>query len=359
MVAVLSLVAGCTASPGATDRAVARARQVLEAPMPVDRVARQVTVRVRNRACGELRTGSGVVVADDLIVTNRHVVEGAQEVQVSTWDGRSVDVAVSEVATDSDLGLLRVDGDLPPAVDEAEAELEAGDPATVAGYPGGEELAVVEGAVLGTADQVLDETEPVLVIDAEVQPGNSGGPVLSDAGELAGVVFAADLENRTALAIPLSRYRELRDGASFSAAPACSDAPAGDEPPPALGDLVLPPAPAPTVPVACPVGEPRADVTSARVDAVAGDPTRWTVTASGAVANPTTSEATLREARLEVVVAGGTRTELAVPVDPVLPGGATTPWSVQGEVSSAEPPTPAGLVLGWLWSDPGLRLRCP
>jgi S1-C subfamily serine protease len=51
-------------------------------------------MRVRNRGCDSVATGSGFAVGPRRLVTNRHVVEGAEELQLDTWDGRSVSVAV-------------------------------------------------------------------------------------------------------------------------------------------------------------------------------------------------------------------------------------------------------------------------
>ena len=57
----------------------------------VDRAVREATVRVRNRTCFGVGTGSGFMVTEDVLVTNRHVVDGADEQHESTWDGRSLD----------------------------------------------------------------------------------------------------------------------------------------------------------------------------------------------------------------------------------------------------------------------------
>lgn len=62
-----------------------------------ERRAQAITVRVRSLACDGLATGSAVVTGADTLVTNRHVVAGASRLEVSTADGRSLDVAAAEV----------------------------------------------------------------------------------------------------------------------------------------------------------------------------------------------------------------------------------------------------------------------
>jgi V8-like Glu-specific endopeptidase len=356
-VALSLSVAACVAPVPARDDAAESAKASVEATGGVERVARRATVRVRNRACGELRTGSGVVVGDDLIVTNRHVVEGAEVVQVNTWDGRSIDVTVNSVASDSDLGLLRVDADLPPAVEEADRDPATGDPVVVAGYPGGERLEILEANVLGQAEDVLEEQERVIVVDAPVRPGNSGGPVLDEDGRLVAVVFAAALEDAQALAIPLSRYRELRDSANFSDAPACTDAAPADESAVELGTLSLPAAPTTTVPVPCPASPPVVEIGAADIAPAATGSNAWQVDVSGTISNPSEVEARAVDVSVDFLAPAEPST-LTTMLDEAIPAGESIAWSVSGEVTSPTEPEADGVRLRWVWTDVGLTLRC-
>ena len=127
---------GCVAAPA--DRDPLTATPVSEVrDQPADRPLRVATVRVRNLGCASLATGSGVVVDDGLIATNRHVVDGASRLEINTWDGRTLTVDGAAAASESDLALVRVAGPLPRAVPFAHGDLEPGDRVTIAGYPAG------------------------------------------------------------------------------------------------------------------------------------------------------------------------------------------------------------------------------
>jgi S1-C subfamily serine protease len=170
----------------------------------VERRARQITVRVRNRTCTDLGTGSGTIVGPSTLVTNAHVVEGALELGIDTWDGRSLAVDVARTTTIADLAVVDLTEPLPEAVTIREGRLEVGEPVQVVGYPGGGALAFSPGtAVDYPVDADFGTTEAVLRVTATVLPGNSGGPVLDSEGELVGVVFAVEISTGHALAVPV------------------------------------------------------------------------------------------------------------------------------------------------------------
>lgn len=178
----------------------------------VERLAREVTLRVRNRGCGGVVTGSAVAVGDDLLVTNRHVVEGAEELEVNTWDGRTLTVAVAQAALSHDIAVARVDTGLPEVAEVAEADPQPGDPVIVAGYPGGGALDVRSGTVLRrTRDVIFGAEAGAIAFDAEVAPGSSGGPVLDPQGRVVGVVYALSRSERVGFAVPVSALREALD----------------------------------------------------------------------------------------------------------------------------------------------------
>jgi S1-C subfamily serine protease len=207
----LLVLPGCVTSPPApTPPPTLPSGEPVLAADSARQQAREVTVRVRNRGCSFVATGSGFAVTAHRLVTNRHVVEGAEQLQLDSWDGRSISVAVHRVAYLHDLALIETVEALPRV-----ARLAGGDPGpgaavSAVGFPLGGPLAQTRGTVVDLAPGArLGETGKVLRITAAVRHGNSGGPLLDDAGRVVGVVYAS--ENRTGygLAIPVSSLRTL------------------------------------------------------------------------------------------------------------------------------------------------------
>jgi serine protease DegQ len=141
--------------------------------------------------------GSGVVyAADGTVVTNNHVVEGADEVRVAFVDGERVDAEV--VATDprSDLAVLRVDREDLPAAPFAGALPVVGELAVAMGNPLGFENSVTAGIISGVHRAIPGSAaqNPALVdlvqTDAPISPGNSGGALLDARGEVVGINVA-------------------------------------------------------------------------------------------------------------------------------------------------------------------------
>nr|WP_257794874.1 MULTISPECIES: MarP family serine protease [unclassified Arthrobacter] len=146
--------------------------------------------------CGQNQTGSGVVVADDRVLTNAHVVAGVNEPVVEVPDGSVLPGRVVHFDSARDLAVLAVEGLDADPVPVGEP-LAAGTTAAFAGYPAGGpfrlQAASVEGLsnvsvrdIYGTSPTVLE----VYTLAANVQQGNSGGPLLDMDGRLAGIIFA-------------------------------------------------------------------------------------------------------------------------------------------------------------------------
>jgi S1-C subfamily serine protease len=143
-------------------------------------------------------TGSGFVVDEEgFIVTNAHVVEGADSVGVSFQeDGREVDAEVMGVDTSTDLAVLKVDpGDagveLTPVPLGDSSKVAVGDPVIAIGNPFGYSRTVTTGIVSGLQRQIRAPdgfTIPdVIQTDASINPGNSGGPLLDANGRVIGI----------------------------------------------------------------------------------------------------------------------------------------------------------------------------
>jgi S1-C subfamily serine protease len=143
-------------------------------------------------------TGSGFVVdKEGDIVTNAHVVEGADSVEVSFDEsGDTVPAEVKGVDTSSDVAVLKVDpsdvkGGVTPVPLGDSSKLEVGDPVIAIGNPFGYSRTVTTGIVSGLQRQIQAPngfTIPdVIQTDASINPGNSGGPLLDSNGRVVGI----------------------------------------------------------------------------------------------------------------------------------------------------------------------------
>ncbi len=147
-------------------------------------------------ACGVSMTGSGFVVADDLLATNAHVVAGVDSVLVELPGRTAREGRVVYFDPTDDIALIAVTA-LDVAALPLSDSLAPGDAAAVQGYPHGGPFTSTGAAVLsrGTVDvpNIYDTgaaPREIYALDADVEPGNSGGPLLTAEGEAGGIVFA-------------------------------------------------------------------------------------------------------------------------------------------------------------------------
>ncbi len=164
--------------------------------------AAQEVVKVSSLGCGGIVTGSGIPLGNGFVVTNAHVVSGTTSHGIQKPDGTTLRADVVYFDPEKDVAVLYAPG-------FTEAGLTFG-PATrgtegaVIGYPGGQSERVVPAVVDGTWNaegrDIYNEnlvTRQIFVLQAEVRPGNSGGPLLDLQGRVLGMVFATSASDPT------------------------------------------------------------------------------------------------------------------------------------------------------------------
>jgi S1-C subfamily serine protease len=163
------------------------------------------TLQIRSRGCGGILFGSGFPVANDLVVTNAHVVAGARRHEVLTNEGARAGATVVYLDTSRDLALLSVP-DLPVRpLRLAGAPARRGQRAVVLGYPAGGPQAYIGATIVQRVQpeapdiyaRPQNSRRDIYVLHARVRKGVSGGPVVDLSGRPLGVVFAASTVERT------------------------------------------------------------------------------------------------------------------------------------------------------------------
>jgi S1-C subfamily serine protease len=143
--------------------------------------------------------GTGVVIMDNgTILTNLHVVFGAKRIKVIFADGLEADADVVALRPEHDLAVLRarkIPDDLQAATMRSTHDLRPGDRVTAVGFPFGIGPSVSHGVVSGLKREFRSpEGQRILTnliqFDAAANPGNSGGPLVTDDGEVVGIVTA-------------------------------------------------------------------------------------------------------------------------------------------------------------------------
>jgi S1-C subfamily serine protease len=163
--------------------------------------------------------GSGFVIDQSgIILTNSHVVNGADKVTVTLKDGRVFEGKVRGSDDVSDLAVVKINGtDLPFAALADSDEVSVGDWAIAVGNPLGLDNTVTLGIVstlhrssaqVGLVDKRLD----FIQTDAAINPGNSGGPLLNDRGEVIGINTAIRADAMgIGFAIPINKAKSVKD----------------------------------------------------------------------------------------------------------------------------------------------------
>jgi len=195
------------------------ARVVDAAARPSDRnpLLQQHLPAARQRVEGSL--GSGVIVdTAGHVITNYHVVQGADEIRVQLADGRVATPEIVGKDPDTDLAILRVPIKDPPVMAMGRSdELRAGDVVLAIGNPFGLSQTVTQGIVSATGRGRLGVTdfEDFIQTDAAINFGNSGGALINTDGELIGINTAVLAQNLgtdgISFAIPVNMVRGVMD----------------------------------------------------------------------------------------------------------------------------------------------------
>ncbi|MBS0303698.1 MAG: trypsin-like peptidase domain-containing protein, partial [Proteobacteria bacterium] len=143
--------------------------------------------------------GTGVVIVDNgTILTNLHVVQGAERITVTFFDGTESPAGIVNIQPDNDLAVLRatkLPDDLQPATMRSTGDLQPGDEVVAIGFPFGIGPSVSAGVISGLkrgfrspeGGQVMSN---LIQFDAAANPGNSGGPLVTMDGQVVGIVTA-------------------------------------------------------------------------------------------------------------------------------------------------------------------------
>lgn len=171
-------------------------------------------VRVLSTACGLGVEGSGWAVEPGLVVTNAHVIAGADDTTVTTRSGVELDATPVYYGPEQDLALLRVGASLPTL--PIATGRQVGSDAAVLGYPENGPYALEPARVGETRETVSEDSygngpvdRTITALSGNVRSGNSGGPLVDAGGRVLGTVFAATTNGIAGgFAVPAELVRE-------------------------------------------------------------------------------------------------------------------------------------------------------
>lgn len=207
-------IAGPAPPPRLPDPAIAADPEV--------QAAADSVVRVLSTACGLGVEGSGWAVAPGLIVTNAHVIAGADDTTVTTRHGIELDATPVYYAPRDDLALLRVEAEIPTL--SFTQRRPVGADAAVLGYPENGPFSLSPARIGETRTTISEDSygngpleREIVAMGGSVRSGNSGGPLLDAAGRVVGTVFAATTSGAAGgFAVPAELVREALERTSES-----------------------------------------------------------------------------------------------------------------------------------------------
>ena len=170
--------------------------------------------RRRNGDSPRRGTGTGFIIdSEGHILTNHHVIDGAERITVKLADGRSLRASVVGSDPDTDIALIRVDAPvgLPSATLGNSDQLRVGEWVVAIGNPLAYEHTVTVGVVSFIGRKLFDSSlDNYIQTDAAISVGNSGGPLINTRGEIIGINAAVSRQaNNIGFAIPINQARAI------------------------------------------------------------------------------------------------------------------------------------------------------
>ncbi|HFD31214.1 MAG TPA: trypsin-like serine protease [Gammaproteobacteria bacterium] len=167
----------------------------------------------------ETSLGSGVIISEQgYVLTNNHVVDGADEIQVALKDGRNTEAAIVGTDPESDLAVLKINIDNVPSITLGQSNsIEIGDVVLAIGNPFGVGQTVTMGIISATdRDRLgLNTFEDFIQTDAAINPGNSGGALINAFGHLIGIntaIFSSSKGSQgIGFAIPINNAKKITE----------------------------------------------------------------------------------------------------------------------------------------------------
>jgi len=158
-------------------------------------IATEATTNAFGQEAVSASGGTGFILSQDgYVLTNAHVVEGAEEVTVSLFDGQELEAELIASDDEIDIALLKVQADgLPCVVVGDPQRLQVGEAVYAIGNPLGELTFTMTGGILSARDREINQNgypKRMLQIDAAINAGNSGGPLFDVYGNVIGVTTA-------------------------------------------------------------------------------------------------------------------------------------------------------------------------
>lgn len=152
--------------------------------------------------------GSGFAIGENCIVTNAHVIADNDHITIISYDGDEFEAAILGISEDEDIAVLVVDNITFPYLPVADlSSMKTGDDIYAIGAPKGMAYTLTKGSV--SAKERIVRSKSYIQIDAAINEGNSGGPLLNDNGQVLGMnsLKMSDSEG-IGLAIPISQICE-------------------------------------------------------------------------------------------------------------------------------------------------------